>query len=289
MERKFVERCREKDTEWTMERVKGLGRVAEELKAFVLDPVLASNLEKPVSVLLYGSAGVGKTALIKALQASFPGNFLLVSVPELVCSSSFPCLQAVLTYCDSQGPCILCLDEVDMLRSLSQGTKTLLRNWLAANRTVGVVGVTAYPWRVEEEFRLETRIWVPLPDEEARKEMFLMEKWLSDEEISVLISRTEGFTGVDIANIKRDALMEPIRECVSAGYVVIRENRVYPASQNAPGAQPISALERATGVSLRPPTLVHSNQNEYLSRPIQSSVTEREIEQFRAFHNTQHS
>jgi len=284
MEREFVERCRGKRGDFALEQVKGLEKAANSLKKWVLDPVLTSQFQQISSVLLYGPAGTGKTALTIALQASFPGPFLRIPIPELVSQSSFPLLQAVLAHCDSHSPCVLCLDELDMLDCAGTETKALLCEWIRRNKTVGIIGISAYPWRIEGNFRLERGIFVDLPSAKARKALFLQEAGLSDDEISVLVSRSAGLTGADLVVMRREAAMSALRECISTGFVLIRNSTLYPAAPRDPGALPLSAAQSSlSSCALRPLSLVLPTQNDYLRNPMHVSVTARELEQFRAF------
>ena len=65
--------------------------------------------------------------------------------------------------------------------------------------------------------RFEKRIYIPLPDTLARKEMFriLTRKQdhctMTDEDYQTYAERTEGFSGSDLKVVVREALMEPVR------------------------------------------------------------------------------
>lgn len=284
MEREFVERCSEKRSDLALEQVKGLQEVANGLKKWVLDPVLTSQFHQLTSVLLYGPAGTGKTALILALQASFPGHFLRVSVPELASRTSFALLRAVLAHCDSHSPCVLCLDELDMLNCTNTDTKTLLRDWITREKQVGIIGISAYPWRLEDIFRLERGLFIDLPNFKARKALFLPEISLSDDEINVLVEKSAGLTGADIAELRRGAAMAVVRDYLSVGFVVIRKKTLFPAASSDPDAVPLSAVQSSlSSYSLRPLALVFPTQDDYLCRPIRASVTPEDLEQYRAF------
>lgn len=81
-----------------------------------------------------------------------------------------------------------------------------------------VLGATNCPWDLDPAVRrrFQKRIYIPLPNIAARKAMFKIhtrkaDHILSDEDFDFLASRTERFSGSDIASIVQDALMEPIR------------------------------------------------------------------------------
>jgi len=66
-------------------------------------------------------------------------------------------------------------------------------------------------------FRFERRIFIPLPDAQARTKMFELNigntpNNLTHKDFQALGEMTEGYSGSDIAIAVRDALMEPIRK-----------------------------------------------------------------------------
>lgn len=69
--------------------------------------------------------------------------------------------------------------------------------------------------------RFEKRIYIPLPEEAARAQMFKLHLGntphsLTDANIHELARKTEGYSGADISIIVRDALMQPVRKVQSA-------------------------------------------------------------------------
>ena len=69
--------------------------------------------------------------------------------------------------------------------------------------------------------RFEKRIYIPLPGPEARRRMFEIHVGntpcqLTPEDYHNLADRTDGFSGSDISNVVRDALMQPVRKVISA-------------------------------------------------------------------------
>jgi vacuolar protein-sorting-associated protein 4 len=93
-----------------------------------------------------------------------------------------------------------------------------------------VLGATNIPWQLDSAIRrrsslpnafadnrFERRIFIPLPDEQARTKMFELNVGetpnnLTHKEFKQLGDMTEGYSGSDIAIAVRDALMEPIRK-----------------------------------------------------------------------------
>jgi vacuolar protein-sorting-associated protein 4 len=65
--------------------------------------------------------------------------------------------------------------------------------------------------------RFERRIYIPLPDPQAREALIRgklrdASHSLSDADIAAAARATEGYSGADLATLVRDALMQPIRE-----------------------------------------------------------------------------
>ncbi|NXS55885.1 VPS4A protein, partial [Brachypteracias leptosomus] len=82
-----------------------------------------------------------------------------------------------------------------------------------------VLGATNIPWVLDSAIRrrFEKRIYIPLPEEAARAQMFKLHLGntphsLTDSDIQQLARKTEGYSGADISIIVRDALMQPVRK-----------------------------------------------------------------------------
>jgi vacuolar protein-sorting-associated protein 4 len=91
------------------------------------------------------------------------------------------------------------------------------------NTGVLVLGATNVPWELDAAIRrrFEKRIYIPLPDEEARTYMLKLHigdtpNDLTDYDLKKLGKMTEGASGSDINVLVREALMEPLRKCQQA-------------------------------------------------------------------------
>eukprot|EP01066_Platyproteum_vivax_P010919 Platyproteum_vivax@DN4923_c0_g1_i1.p1 len=84
-------------------------------------------------------------------------------------------------------------------------------------KTVMVLAATNRPWDLDEAFRrrLEKRIYIPLPTEPGREQLFkinLRDVAVSDDvEWPTLVKLTEGYSGADISSVCRDAAMMELR------------------------------------------------------------------------------
>lgn len=93
----------------------------------------------------------------------------------------------------------------------------------ADNDQILVLGATNIPWVLDAAIRrrFEKRIYIPLPEEEARYSMIKMNigqtpNSLSDKDLKALAARTAQFSGADISVLVRDALYQPVRKVQGA-------------------------------------------------------------------------
>ena len=126
-------------------------------------------------------------------------------------------------------PSIIFIDEVDSLCSArgsgtgSATTDRIKTEFLAQMHGVGnndgilVVGVTTIPWALDLAIRrcFERRIYIPLPEAEARKFMFNfnlshVHHELSNRDIIDMSRRAEGYSGEDIAIVFKKAILVKI-------------------------------------------------------------------------------
>ena len=92
-------------------------------------------------------------------------------------------------------------------------------------KNVIVLAATNIPWDLDEAFRrrLEKRIYIPLPSEKGRQQLFEINlkgiKADADVEWPELVRKTKGYSGADIANVCREAAMMPMRRKLLEGVV----------------------------------------------------------------------
>ena len=86
------------------------------------------------------------------------------------------------------------------------------------NDKVLVLGATNLPWTLDSALRrrFEKRIYIPLPDLEARmylirKKLKGLDKNLTEEDIRYVGQKSEGYSGSDLEILCKDAAMEPLR------------------------------------------------------------------------------
>lgn len=224
--------------------VAGLEAAKEALKEAVILPIKFPQLfvgkRKPwKGILLFGPPGTGKSYLAKAVASEAnESTFFSVSSSDLVSKwlgESEKLVKNLFSMAQKEKPSIIFIDEVDSLcgsrsDNESESARRIKTEFLVQMQGVGhdtdgilVLGATNIPWALDSAIRrrFEKRIYIPLPEELARRRMFTIHigntpNKLSEADIKHLASKTQGFSGADIGILVRDALMQPVRRVQSA-------------------------------------------------------------------------
>ncbi|KAF7492703.1 Vacuolar protein sorting-associated protein 4B [Sarcoptes scabiei] len=224
--------------------VAGLKMAKEALKEAVILPIRFPNLftgkRKPwKGILLFGPPGTGKSFLAKAVATEASNStFISVSSSNLVSKwlgESEKLVKNLFELARENRPSIIFIDEIDSLCSSrsdneSESARRIKTEFLIQMQGVGndmenilVLGATNIPWVLDSAIRrrFEKRIYIPLPDEEARYVMLKMNigdtpNNLTEQDLRTLADRTERFSGADISVFVRDALMQPVRKVQGA-------------------------------------------------------------------------
>jgi vacuolar protein-sorting-associated protein 4 len=186
----------------------------------LLRPDLFTGSRQPWrGILLHGPPGCGKTLIAKATAGDVEATFFNISAATLVSKwlgESEKLVKKLYEIAKEKQPSIIFIDEVDSLtQSRGDGendamrrVKTQLLSSMEGLSTgkgdrVVTIGATNVPWDIDSAFRrrFQRRIYVSLPSHEAREIIF-----------NELADITESYSGSDIANVCKDAVMAPIRE-----------------------------------------------------------------------------
>ncbi len=201
----------------------------------LMRPDLFTGARQPWrGILLHGPPGCGKTLIAKATAGAIDATFFNISAATLVSKwlgESEKLVKKLYELAKERQPSIIFIDEVDSLtQSRGDGENDAMRRvktqlltsmeGLDSSKSdrVVTIGATNIPWDIDSAFRrrFQRRIYVPLPDLEARAEIFRINskgvELASDVDFEELSLLTEGYSGSDIANICREAVMAPIRE-----------------------------------------------------------------------------
>jgi len=202
-------------------------------------PEIFTGARKPwKGILLYGPPGTGKTFLAKACATEAQGTFFSVSSSDLMSKyvgESEKLIKQLFNMAREKKPSIIFIDEIDsMCGNRSDGENEASRRvkteFLVQMQGVGkddqgilVLGATNLPWALDPAIRrrFERRIYIPLPEREARYGMIKKNlkdnaNNVSEQQLQHFSECTDGYSGSDLANLIKDAVFQPVRKLQAA-------------------------------------------------------------------------
>lgn len=256
--------------------VGGLEGVKRELQETVQYPVEhPEKFEKfgmapSKGVLFYGPPGCGKTLLAKAIANECQANFISIKGPELLTmwfGESEANVREIFDKARQSAPCVLFFDELDSIavqRGSSSGDaggagdrvlNQLLTEMDGMNskKTVFIIGATNRPDIIDPALlrpgRLDQLIYIPLPDDGSRKQIFKAALRKSpvapDVDLDLLTKVTTGFSGADITEICQRACKYAIRESIERDMERSRRAAENPDLMDEDAADPVPAITKA--------------------------------------------
>lgn len=213
-----------------------LEHAKQAIKEAIIYPVKRPDLFPlgwPRGILLFGPPGCGKTMLASAVANEVRGVFFYVDAAGIMSKwlgeaekNVARLFKKAREYASRGVPAIIFIDEIDALfgvYSSEVGGEVRVRNQFlkemdgiqdkGSNLHVYVIGATNKPWRLDEPFirRFQKRVYIPLPDYEARVKLFEMYirglsrakdvRFSGDIDVAELARLTEGYTASDIRDI----------------------------------------------------------------------------------------
>ncbi|KAH9321176.1 hypothetical protein KI387_015815, partial [Taxus chinensis] len=287
----------------TWEDIGGLENVKRELQETVQYPVEhPEKFEKfgmspSKGVLFYGPPGCGKTLLAKAIANECQANFISVKGPEVSTmwfGESEANVREIFDKARGSAPCVLFFDELDSIATQrgssvgdAGGAADRVLNQLltemdgmTAKKTVFIIGATNRPDIIDPALlrpgRLDQLIYIPLPDESSRYQIFkscLRKSPVSkDVDLMALARYTQGFSGADITEICQRACKYAIRENIEKDIERERKRSENPEAMDEDDSDEVSEIKAA-----------HFEESMKYAR---RSVSDADIRKYQAFAQT---
>jgi len=229
----------------TLADVAGLTEVKQRLEAAFLAPMRNPDLRRLYGkslrggLLLYGPPGCGKTFIARAVAGELGARFIAVSFADIIdmfVGQSERNIHELFEIARRNAPCVLFLDEVDAIgQKRSQLRNTPMRSAVnqlllelddisGTNEGVFLLAATNHPWDVDSALRRPGRfdrtLLVLPPDAAAREGVFryhLKDRPVAGIDLARLASKTDGYSGADIAHICETAAERALMDSVRRG------------------------------------------------------------------------
>jgi spastin len=224
----------------TFDDIVGLDDAKRTLQEAIVYPLLRPDLftgirAPPKGILFFGPPGNGKTVLAKAVASSIKAHFFSISASTLASKyvgDGEKLVRALFGIARYIQPSVIFIDEIDSLLSSRkseehEASRRLKNEFLlqfdgvatSNNDRVLLLGATNRPDDLDEAMRrrMPKRIYIPLPEDNARSQMILknleqVSANLSSADLSVIVHDTRGYSASDIRELVKEAAMFPIRD-----------------------------------------------------------------------------
>lgn len=241
--------------DWT--DIAGLDMAKATIKEEIMWPILRPDMFSalatlPRSLLLFGPQGTGKSLLARCMASQLGATFLRLSGSALVTKwlgEGGKIIQASFLVARCRQPTVVLISDVDLLLS-AQLTEESPVNHLKAELLIQLDGIltsaedhvlvvcsTSKPEEIPETLRryFTKRLLIPLPDGTARHQIIsqLLSQHnycLSDKEISLLVQRTEGFSGLDVVQLCQEAVVCSLHGIPGADLPSIHPSQMRPVA-----------------------------------------------------------
>ncbi|KAI5635480.1 ATPase family associated with various cellular activities (AAA) domain-containing protein [Phthorimaea operculella] len=218
----------------------------------LLRPDIFTGLRRPPKgILLFGPPGTGKTLIGKCVAAQCRATFFSISASSLTSKwigDGEKMVRALFAVARVHQPAVIFIDEIDSLLTQRsdtehEATRRIKTEFLvqfdgaatAEEDRLLIVGATNRPQELDEAARrrLVKRLYIPLPDIDARKQIItnLLQSEnneLTEEEIEEVAKMTDGYSGADMKSLCSEAAMGPIRAVPFSQITTIHADNVRP-------------------------------------------------------------
>jgi AAA+ superfamily predicted ATPase len=231
----------------TLQDVAGLEVVKRRLNVAFLAPMKNPDMRKLYGkslrggLMLYGPPGCGKTFLARAVAGELGARFLAVSLSDVLdmyIGNSEKNLHEIFESARRHRPCVIFFDEIDALgrkRSLQRHSYASnivnqllgeMDNVAGDNEGVFILAATNHPWDVDSALRrpgrLDRTLLVSPPDETARLailQLNLRDRPTEGLDLRWAASKTDGYSGADIAHVCESAAENAMEQSIQSGVV----------------------------------------------------------------------
>jgi katanin p60 ATPase-containing subunit A1 len=220
----------------TWDDIGGLKEVKKTLREAIILPFIHRKpafVESPRTILLYGPPGTGKTLLAKAASNTLNATFFEARTSSLLSKyfgESSKIISMLFEKARKSQPSLIFMDEFDSIMisrdsGLQESTRRVVGQLLMEiegfntrhEDKIILISATNKPWDLDDAMvsRFQRKVYVPLPDKASRKRVFDIHlkgavlHGITPEELSEM---SEGYSGRDIANVCREAIMFMVRE-----------------------------------------------------------------------------
>ena len=209
-------------------------RELRQMQLMLEKPDLARELgvQAPTGILLKGPPGTGKTTIARVLAHEARCNFYAITpadVNQMYVGESEKRVRDLFAKARANPPAIIFVDEIDAMLSVRQGgiaihsdkvVNQFLQEMdgLSPNSRVFIVGATNRPDMLDPAVRrggrLSREIEIPIPDLEARLELFNLctrrASLAPDVDLEEMSRLTNGYSGADIKALVNEAGLQAL-------------------------------------------------------------------------------
>ncbi|CAF3971256.1 unnamed protein product [Rotaria sordida] len=202
------------------------------------------NVQVPKGILMYGPPGCSKTMIAKAIATESDLNFIAVKGPELFSKwvgESERAVRELFRRARLAAPAIIFFDEIDAIansRSNSSNSQSNVSDRVIATlliemdgieklKGVTIIAATNRPDCIDSALmrpgRFDRLVYVPLPDEQTRLEIFQIRfrrsPIHSNIQIERLVELTKNYSGAEITAVCDEAALIALRDNIDAPHI----------------------------------------------------------------------